>query len=270
MEGVAEEALASAAVRAPSRVAEEAAAAGRRQVRLEMERRLMDEHAAQARLQRRRPASARTTRRPRSEGQQQAAAGGEVQPQPQPRPRSAGRLSRASPPSVSRASPPSVNPRPASVSRASPRPASANRVRRPSTPVAAPRAPSAPRAPRSESRSGVPSRFVASDEGTAQVKRALKTLCKELSLEDWQPELMEALKTMHKHQKHLAGKAGCRGTNGPFQQAEAVIRGSLKSKGILLPHPDIGGSYRRQGVDAPLVPLELALKYARQSPSCVR
>jgi len=159
------------------------------------------------------------------------------------------------------------------------RPRSANAVRRPREAITRPQPPGVPlapraavarrspsqsppvEAPRSRSVAGsrIPSRVVTPAPGTVEVRKALKQVAEQLGIQDELPELTQALHSMHKHCRHLSGKAGCsKGSSVALQQAAAVVQWSLRGRQV--EHPD-RGTFHRVGVTCPKVSVDVAVKF---------
>merc|ERR1711907_70567 len=139
------------------------------------------------------------------------------------------------------------------------RPASASSVRRSSQQQSPQQRPaSASRVRRS---SLIPSRFVTPSEGTGKVKRALRRLCKALSLDkDLVHELEASVHQPHRHCKSLEGSATAKeGGSIVFQQAGIVVKHVLRGQTVTHPYHE---DYHKVCASPPQIPIDMAVNYA--------
>lgn len=114
-----------------------------------------------------------------------------------------------------------------------------------------------PRAPRAAS-SAVPSRRVAPREGTVKVQAALRKMARQLGVEDAMPELLKALKAMHKHQPRLASPySAASPATSPTNQAAAVMRTYFRGRKVEHPCRD---TFTRVGATAPALAVDHAVR----------
>lgn len=143
------------------------------------------------------------------------------------------------------------------------RPSSAGAVRRGhSSPSVIQEGPEDARNRRVRAASSVPSRHVAPQEGTVKVRKALREMAAQLGVVDEMPELLQALKQMHKHQPGLASGHGARSpATSPNDQAAAVLRACLQGRRV--PHP-CRATFHRVGASAPALPIDHAVRILLQ------
>jgi len=79
----------------------------------------------------------------------------------------------------------------------------------------------------------------------------------DLGLESRSIELEQAVTKMHRHQRHLAGRNGGAGKNGPVEQAAAALQVALRGQRVRF---DPNGDFARIGASVPTVTIDVAAR----------